>query len=446
MSRKHKFIILLCFGAVLGAAVWFASPSLVSASAPGALVRNPKGAIFLIQDGQRLGFPSVAILFSHGYSFQDAVLADEGDLALPEGFPFSYRDGALVKDHGQTVYIISDGQKRPFSSAEAFLGLGYSFKNILQENGTSLARILPGPTVDSAGGAHPDGTLVNDNGTVYLIAAQAREGIPSLEVFNWYRYQLKNIVPINDSDRLLPVSGILGIDNTLTPVSAPSPPSTPTSIPESTPPPVQTGNHAPSAPLISGVIATFPQTTETFKFSSTDADGDALTYSIDWGDGSVLFATAAASGTTFSATHVWVNVGTYQITASVSDGKGGAASSSAQLQVANDAGSFGPAVTVLAPNGGETFALNQPILITWKRNWAPPGSGKKVDIYYSRAGINVSITTKVADGSYTWVPVGLTPATNYRIVILSQGSAGTNNAILSDQSDGDFTITSQVGY
>jgi hypothetical protein len=435
MRKKIQFFdSAVLAGALLG--TLFSLPAIALGTGnEGAVVRAPNGAIFLISGGQRRGFPSRTIYFSNGYLFGDATPATTADLALPEGPLMSYRDGALVKDHTPTVYLISDGTKHPFSSADVFLGLGYSFASVLREPGTTLSRLLPTATIDSASSAHLPGTLINDSGTVYLITDAGRRGIPSLEAFYAARYQLQNIVATNTADLALPIEG----QPSSPPVQVPQPAPTPTPSPT---PGYGTGtssNQPPSAPVISGVIATFPATTQNFTITAADPDNDRLTYIVDWGDATPKYTTLASSGTSSTVSHAWSFLGQYSIIVSVSDGKGGTSSSTYQVNVGNDTSAFGPAVTVLTPNGEETFAHLQPIKITWKRNWYPDQSQGKVDIYFSRAGINQSITTNILDSSYTWVPDNVSAATNYKIVVLSQGSPGGGGSV-SDQSDNTFTI------
>ncbi|GAH10053.1 unnamed protein product, partial [marine sediment metagenome] len=49
----------------------------------------------------------------------------------------------------------------------------------------------------------------------------------------------------------------------------------------------QTSNYAPEAPIINGPSNGKPNTEYTFTFVSTDPEGDAVMYIVDWGDGDV---------------------------------------------------------------------------------------------------------------------------------------------------------------
>lgn len=64
------------------------------------------------------------------------------------GEPIKFKDAELVTaPHQPTVYVISNGQKRPIISAEVFKDLGYQWSNIIVTNPDALA-------------AHPDGAPI----------------------------------------------------------------------------------------------------------------------------------------------------------------------------------------------------------------------------------------------------------------------------------------------
>jgi hypothetical protein len=85
-------------------------------------------------------------------------------------------------------------------------------------------------------------------------------------------------------------------------------------------------NTPPSIPSIpsgpdSGAVG-FPVT---FSTSATDSDGNAISYTFDWGDGTKITTPYIPSGDTASSSHTWFNIGTYSI--KVMAGDGGTASS-----------------------------------------------------------------------------------------------------------------------
>ncbi len=115
------------------------------------------------------------------------------------------RNGSLILDHG-TVYIISGGKRQGFASKEAFLSLGYSFSQVYPAD-TSFMFTLP--PIETFSQAHPGGTLINDQGTLYVIKNNTKIGIPSMEVFSSWGYWLSEQVPANSFDRALPQGAVL---------------------------------------------------------------------------------------------------------------------------------------------------------------------------------------------------------------------------------------------
>ena len=73
-------------------------------------------------------------------------------------------------------------------------------------------------------------------------------------------------------------------------------------------------NQPPNAPVISGPTSGKPGTSYTYTFTTTDPDGDAVYYYIEWGDGTNSgWMGPYASGSQGSATHSWSQKGTYTI-------------------------------------------------------------------------------------------------------------------------------------
>lgn len=73
-------------------------------------------------------------------------------------------------------------------------------------------------------------------------------------------------------------------------------------------------NQPPNAPVILGPTSGKPGTSYTYTFTTTDPDGDAVYYYIEWGDGTNSgWMGPYASGSQGSATHSWSQKGTYTI-------------------------------------------------------------------------------------------------------------------------------------
>jgi hypothetical protein len=108
-------------------------------------------------------------------------------------------------------------------------------------------------------------------------------------------------------------------------------------------------NSAPAAPDVLGPASARPADTLTYRFNTTDPDGDNVFFKISWGDGaSTQWSTGTVSGEDFTQTHVYEDSGTYYITAKAKDGKDAESALSDSFRVR--IGSFTPDAPVL-PTG-----------------------------------------------------------------------------------------------
>ncbi len=183
-------------------------PAPSGAHPNGTLVLGSDGqTVYLIKDGQRYAFRDAAEYKSHGFTFEQIVLASATDNALPwiSSNIIKALEGTLVIDStdGKTVYMIGlNNSKRGFVSAKVFTDLGYSFANLPRIN---LSDYTVGLVISSSTAAHPEGSLVREtNGTVWWVLAGARQGFESLAVFNTYGFAITRIVKINAADLALP--------------------------------------------------------------------------------------------------------------------------------------------------------------------------------------------------------------------------------------------------
>ena len=94
-----------------------------------------------------------------------------------------------------------------------------------------------------------------------------------------------------------------------------------------------TANSVPTAPTINGAGIVFAGSRQIYYGFSTDADGDAITYTIDWGDGSPQETQRWGSGYVYTGSHTWSVAGTYNITVTARDDRGAARASSYGVRV-----------------------------------------------------------------------------------------------------------------
>ena len=115
----------------------------------------------------------------------------------------TYANGQLISE-GSTVYIVYKNTKTAFSSASAFLGLGFSFNNVLAVGNSGLAE--SGYTVTKANASHPWGTWIKNSGnTVYFVGDLGLIPVPNWNTFLNNGGQAGFIVPANSYDFSLPI-------------------------------------------------------------------------------------------------------------------------------------------------------------------------------------------------------------------------------------------------
>ncbi|MBI2012995.1 MAG: peptidoglycan-binding protein [Candidatus Colwellbacteria bacterium] len=105
-----------------------------------------------------------------------------------------------------------------------------------------------------------------------------------------------------------------------------------------------------------------------FSLGATDADGDNLSWSISWGDGTGVAGACQSPNPqnkqvwTFDASHAWANAGTYTVRATVSDCRGGSDEHAFTVDVNS---SLQSSINVLSPNSGEAWIKGTTQTIRW---------------------------------------------------------------------------------
>ena len=141
-----------------------------------------------------------------------------------------------------------------------------------------------------------------------------------------------------------------------------------------------TGQRCGSGLVISGVSG--PQSlkvneTGTWTVKASDGSGGSLSYSVDWGD-QVYYATnpsdmarpiSIQQSATF--THKYSTSGTYQPTFFVTNSSGRGVKAGLSVNVGEIIEPY-PSITVLSPNGGETWAKDTKQTIKWQDNMSIP--------------------------------------------------------------------------
>jgi pimeloyl-ACP methyl ester carboxylesterase len=114
-----------------------------------------------------------------------------------------FRDSTLVLDtsDNQTIYIIGSGGKRfGFASAEVFLNLGFSFGQVITGD---LSQYDFGGLVETIESHHPNGSVIYDGQTIWLINHDMIYGFTTMHEFLSKGFVIEQVINSNKYDELL---------------------------------------------------------------------------------------------------------------------------------------------------------------------------------------------------------------------------------------------------
>lgn len=184
-----------------------------AAHAAGTNVLASDGTVFMIMsDGTRRPYTSAGAFLSYGFnSWSTTVTANADDLALPVGSFIPPQDGSITcSDRGAdkgTCYLITGAQKAGFTSAAVFTGRGFSFSNAQMGDVSWMGAYSS--LINDTTSANLPGVLVNNNGTVQLVGTSGLLGIPDLSTFNGWGYRFSKVVPANAADKAMSQTGVM---------------------------------------------------------------------------------------------------------------------------------------------------------------------------------------------------------------------------------------------
>src|SRR3989344_1778354 len=217
-NTTHSFNITKKYSLTINPPSVNPAPSTGQAHPNNTNILGPDGTVYLIQGGYRSPYTSAGAFLSYGFNTWAGVMpATTGDMNLPLSnytpsgstntttYFIPPRNGSLINDKG-TIYLITNGLRIGFASEQAFLGLGYSYATVQPGDTSFMVALAP---INNSAMSHPDGTLVNDNGTIYIMKNNTRMGFPSLQIFFSWGFELNEVVPANSYDRGAPVSGLV---------------------------------------------------------------------------------------------------------------------------------------------------------------------------------------------------------------------------------------------
>jgi hypothetical protein len=134
------------------------------------------------------------------------------------------------------------------------------------------------------------------------------------------------------------------------------------------PPTTNATNDAPATPAApSGTVSGETGISYTYVVKTTDPDGDTITYTIDWGDGTSHTTGSKTSGTIASASHAWTQAGTYAVKVRATDSEWNVSAWSTSLSVVIASAATEDTValsvpTLLSPANGSCTTDSTPFL------------------------------------------------------------------------------------
>ena len=117
-----------------------------------------------------------------------------------------YKNGTLVNDQG-TVWIIYKNTKSGFANFQAFSDLGYKMSNSI--SGSTASVVNSGFVVSHGSQAHPWGTWIKSGNTVYFVHETGLIPVPSYDIFTNNGGEDKNVVSGNFYDFAKPQQGLM---------------------------------------------------------------------------------------------------------------------------------------------------------------------------------------------------------------------------------------------
>jgi hypothetical protein len=178
----------------------------------GTNILTPDGTVSMIaSDGTRRPYTSAGAFLSYGFnSWSGVVTASAADITLPIGSFIPPRDGKIIcsnkgLDIG-TCYLITNGQKAGFTSATVFKGLGFSFSNTTAGDVSWMTSASP---VSNSTSTHLPGTLINNSGTYELVTTNGFIGIPDAATLQSWGYAFSDAVMANTTDKQISQNSVL---------------------------------------------------------------------------------------------------------------------------------------------------------------------------------------------------------------------------------------------
>ncbi len=199
----------------LPASMFFGSAAVTKAATAGGVYSTPDGTVwFVTKDMQKRPFTSAGAFLSYGFlNFSQVTPADASVTALPTGSFIAPADGKI---------FCATETKGTDVAGECALITGskkasFTSAAVFAAQGHSFARAMYGDSsflektsnISDGSAAHLPGVLVNNGGTVQMVVSGGLWGIPSQDVFNSWGYNFADVVPANSADTAKSQVGVI---------------------------------------------------------------------------------------------------------------------------------------------------------------------------------------------------------------------------------------------
>ncbi len=164
----------------------------------GMLIRTNNTGVHLVKNGFKMPIVSPEIFLSHNFKWENIVLVAEDNFnQIPSGPELKLKDGTLISD-ANTVYVVENGLKRPITSPQVFLGMGYQWSNIWRIPDDIINSYPNGDLLVSSDQVL-NGTLAYSDGTgAFLIDSGKKRPVTNPYIF-LTQYNWKDLVKVDKS-------------------------------------------------------------------------------------------------------------------------------------------------------------------------------------------------------------------------------------------------------
>ena len=131
-----------------------------------------------------------------------SIITIPSNVTFSQGEVLGLRNATLIKaSNNPTVYLILNGQRFAFSSAQQFFDHNYNFSNVYVIDDVALVNRIP---MSTEAFIRPVGTLfkyANHPAVYFLNSARTKRGYTTVQMFNIWNATLKDVITIGDSEQ-----------------------------------------------------------------------------------------------------------------------------------------------------------------------------------------------------------------------------------------------------